>query len=192
MAETNQFFENPMRNGSNGNGWTDAIGAFLGAAVGTGGLFGNNGNKGGDAPVIVQPSGVSTEQLNTALGNLQGQLQRDQMERSIGDLGSKIEGVKCSVEHSICDVKDAIRESSAANALAVCNLGHNMSAGFSSVNQSIANEGAKTREMLLQQELDRARSHATELRIELSENRAAASHRETQVLVNQVIASGKQ
>lgn len=158
--------------------WGPAAGAFFGAAFGENGLF-NGGNKGG--------AGVTTEQLTVGLNQLQGQLQRDGIEHSISGISKDIGLAAGGLAIGITGVKDAVVASSSANALAMCTLGNSMTQGFSAVNQSILLQGAASRELALQQALDVERARATEYRIELSENRNAAAHTSTQVLLNQVI-----
>lgn len=192
--KTNQ--ETKMSNSNDTNNqsvWGPAAGAFFGAAFGENGFFGN-GNRGG--------AGVTTEQLTNGLNQLQGQLQRDGIEQGLSKISSEI----ChSTNHigkdigiaatglglGIAGVKDAVVASSAQNALSLCNLGHNMSAGFAGLTSTVQSGFASAERLALQQALDAERARATELRIGLSEERNRAGHTQTQVLLNQVI-SGKQ
>ena len=105
------------------------------------------------------------------------QIQRDQVEDYAARKG-------------IAGVKDAVVNSSAQNQLALCGIGHNMTAGFASVNNTILLQGAQSRELALQQALDAERSRATELRIALSEAKNSAGHTATQVLLQQVVNNG--
>lgn len=177
MSSTQNFFDNPMNGNGNANsGWGPALGAFLGAAVGDGGLFGGNGNnKGGNA--------VTPDQLGTAINGLAGNIQRDQLQESIGHLGA-------GNAIGFGAVKDAVVAAAGQNALALCNLGHSVTAGFAATNANIIAQGAASRELALQQALDAERARATDLRIQLSEAHNNASHTATQVMI-QNLASAK-
>lgn len=189
MSETKNYFD--TSGGGHNSAWGPAAGAFLGA------LFGENGFGVGNNR---QPS-VTPDQLGTAINGLQGSLQRDQLQESVGDVSSQIAGLGGKISHSIhhatddinCSisgVKDAIAAGNSANALAMCNLGHNISQGFSTVNQNIIAQGAQARELALQQALDAERARATELRIAQTELKNQAGHQATQVLLQQVVNSG--
>lgn len=184
MSETKNIFET-----SSNSAWGPAAGAFLGAMFGENG-FGVGNNR--------QPA-VTPDQLGTAINGLQGSLQRDQLQESVGDVSSQIAGLGGKISHSIhhatddlnCaigGVKDAIVAGNSANALAMCNLGHNINQGIASVNQNILAQSAQARELALQQALDAERARATELRIAQSELKNQAGHKDTQVLVQQMIA----
>ncbi len=172
MADTANFFDGAQGSGSTagGVGLGAGVGGLIGAALGNGGLFGNNNRE----------PAVTPDQLGTAMNNLQNQINTDQLEDRVSDsaiaLGAGIAGVK-----------DAVNHASSHNALALCGLGHSVQAGFASVNQSILMQGAQSRELALQQALDAERARATELRIALSEHKNQAGHNATQVLLNQVI-----
>lgn len=174
--------------------WGPLAAGVAGLLLGENGIFGgrNNGGQGT----------VTPEQLSNGLNQLQGQLQRDGIEQGMSRISSEI----ChSTNHlgkdigiaagglgiGIAGVKDAVVASSAQNALSLCNLGHNMSAGFSGLTSTVQTGFASAERLALQQALDAERARATELRIELSEQKNAAGHASTQVLLNQVIAAGK-
>lgn len=184
---SDNFYQNPMAGGGITTGGALGAGA-LGYILGNGGL---GGIGGGNRDV------ATTAQL-TALG---AQIQADQTAASINDVKAAVANSAAGIEASIGastvanvsatnGVKDAVNHNAAHVNLALCGLGHNMQAGFASVNQSILMQGAASRELALQQALDAERARATELRIALSEQKNQAGHTATQVLLNQVINQG--
>lgn len=181
MTDTKNFFENPH---SGGTGWGAGVGGFIGAALaggGNGGLFGNN-------------NAVTPDQLQATVNNLQGQMSTDAIQGQLSGIQGQIcdsaAGSTAVLGAAIGGVKDAVVNSSADTQLALCNLGHNMQAGFAAVNQSILLQGAASRELALQQALDAERARATELRIGMSEMKNQSGHTATQVLLQQVVNSG--
>lgn len=188
MAETQNFFDNPMKGSAGSNAWGAAGGALVGALVGESGIFGG-GNKG---------NSVTPDQLATAINGLQGNIQRDQLQGGIGSIETAIAGLKgnfgqdlgilgAALGAGIAGVKDAVVAASSQNALSLCGLGNSVSQGFAQTNFNIQAQGAASRELALQQALDAERARATELRIELSEHKNASQHATTQILLNQVI-----
>lgn len=197
MSETKNFFENPM--GGNGSNWAGpTAGAFIGSMFGNGGFGGFGANRGNTDPA------VTPDQLQTALNGLQGQIQGDALQASIAGLSAEVAGIKCGVDGAVAGavgalggaiggVKDAVVSSHNQTQLSLCNLGHNMTQGFASVNQTIVSQVAGLREQALQQELDNARAKATDLRIELGERKASDLHRDTQIsITNQVNSQASQ
>lgn len=170
--------------------WGPAAGAFFGAAFGENGFFGNGNGKGG--------AGVTTEQLTNGLNQLQGQLQRDGIEQGLSKISSELCGLSNSIGKDIgiattglavgiAGVKDAVVAASSQNALSLCNLGHNMSAGFAGLTSTVQSGFASAERLALQQALDAERVRATELRIALSETKNQAEHTATQVMVQQLV-----
>lgn len=191
--KTNQ--ETKMSNSNDTNNqsvWGPAAGAFFGAAFGENGFFGNRNGA----------AGVTTEQLTAGLNQLQGQIQRDGIEQGLSKISGEICGLGNSISKDIgiaatglglgiAGVKDAVTAASSQNALSLCNLGHGMQAGFANLTSTIQSGFASAERLALQSALDAERARATELRIALSEHKNQAGHASTQVLLNQVIASGK-
>ena len=182
-----QTKETQMSDTTNQSVWGPAAGAFFGAAFGENGFL---SNKGG--------AGVTTEQLNVGLNQLQGQIQRDGIENGL----SKISGEICHLGNSIAKdvgiaagglaigiagVKDAVVAASSQNALSLCGLSHGMQAGFAGLTSTVQTGFASAERLALQSALDAERARATELRIALSENKNQASHTATQVLLQQVV-----
>lgn len=187
--ETKNFFEQPAQNTNAGTnaGWGAGVGGLIGAAIGNGGAGGLFG--GGNREQAVTP-----DQLGTAINGLQGQMNNDALQAHLGrvqgQIASSSADTAIALGAGIAGVKDAVVNSSAQNQLALCGIGHNMTAGFASVNNTILLQGAQSRELALQQALDAERSRATELRIALSEAKNSAGHTATQVLLQQVVNNG--
>lgn len=179
MSPTQNFFDNP--NAGANAGWGAGIGGLIGAAIGNGGgLFGNNREQ------------VATlDQVDSRFNSLQGQLAADSLQSQIGGLTETVGRTSAdstiALGAGIAGVKDAVISAAGQNALGLCNLGHNVQAGFAGVNQNILLQGAASRELALQQALDAERARATELRIALSEHKNQSGHQATQVLLQQVI-----
>lgn len=193
MPETNQFFQNPMA-GQN-TGWGAALGAGAGAIVGE--LLGignrNNGNGGGAAPAA---PAVTPDQLQTALGNLQGQIQRDQLQTQIGDLAANVAGVKAGVDSAVAGavgqlggaiggVKDAVVAGNQSTAMSLCQLGNAMQQGFGALNNTVVAEAAATRARIDQLEIGNLRDKIAERDLKIAEIQDQARHRETQIVVSQ-------
>lgn len=179
MSATQNFFDNP--NGTAGGvGLGAGVGGLIGAALGNGGLFGN-GNR----------ETATLDQVDSRFNALQGQLAADSVQSQISGLTETVGRTSAdstiALGAGIGGVKDAVISAAGQNALGLCNLGHNVQAGFAGVNQNILLQGAASRELALQQALDAERARATELRIALSEHKNQAGHNATQVLLNQVI-----
>lgn len=175
--------EKPMSTSNDTNNgqsvWGPAAGAFFGAAFGEGGFL--NGGKNGSAPA------VTPDQLGTALGQLQGSLQREGLTASINGVSKDIGLAAGGLAIGITGVKDAVTNAASQNALSLCSLSGAMTQGFAATNFNIQEQASKGRELALQQALDAERNRATELRIQLSEAHNNAQHSTTQVLLNQVI-----
>lgn len=135
------------------SGWSAGIGGLIGAAVGENGILGGNKNA------------VTPDQLDARFNSLQGQISTD------------------AVQAQIAGLKDAVVHGNAHINLALCGLGHSMTQGFASVNQTILLEGAKGRELALQEALSAERARTAALHND-------AGHKATQVLLNQVINAG--
>lgn len=177
-STTKNFFENPNATGN--AGWSAAGGALVGSLIGENGILG--GNKG---------NAVTPDQLGTAINGLQTQMSTDALQAHLGRVQGQIASSSAdstiALGAGLVSVKDAVVNSGAQTQLALCGLGHNLTAGIASVNNSILMQGAASRELALQQALDAERAAKTELRIELSEHKNQAGHNATQVLLNQVI-----
>lgn len=180
--ETKNFFEQPANNNGANAGWGAGVGGLIGAAIGNGGggLFGGN-----------REQAVTPDQLGNAVNGLRDQISTDALQAQLGrvqqEIGSTSAHSTIALGAGIASVKDAVVNSSAQNQLALCGLGHSVTAGFANVNNTILMQGAASRELALQQALDAERVRATELRIALSEQKNQAGHTSTQVLLNQVI-----
>lgn len=185
---TKNFFENPMGNGS--TGLSAGVGGLIGAALGQGnGLFGGNNRE-----------TATLDQVDSRFNALQSQLAADQVEdriagvtsavNSLGShLGLAVGGSTAAISAELGSIKDALNCNNSALQLALCGIGHNITAGNAAVVSQIQAGFASSERLALQQALDAERSRATELRIELSETRNQAGHTATQVLLNQVISA---
>lgn len=172
MSETKNFFENPMGSGS---GWGAGVGGFIGATLAGGnGLFGGNNSQ-----------AVTPDQLAASIASLQRQINTDAIQESLGDIRAEIKDSACDITKDLgCEIsgiKDAVTSGNAALNLALCNLGHGMQAGFSSVTNTIIQEAAKGRELTLAENLAQARS-------ELAAAHNQAGHTATQTMIQQVIS----
>lgn len=186
---TKNFFENPMGNG--GTGLSAGVGALVGAALGNGnGLFGGGNNR----------ETATLDQVDSRFNALQGQLAAGQVEDRIAGvtaavnsssshLGLAVGGATAALSAELGSIKDALNCNNSALQLALCGIGHNITAGNAAVVSQIQAGFASSERLALQQALDAERSRATELRIELSETRNQAGHTATQVLLNQVISA---
>lgn len=155
-----------------GSAWGPLAAGVAGLLLGENGVFGR-GSNGGNA--------VTPDQLGIALNQMQGNMQRDniqgQISHSSAHLGMGLAGVK-----------EAVAAGSAQNALSLCGLGNSVTQGFAATNFNIQHQASQGRELALQQALDVERQRATELRIQLSEAANNAQHATTQVLVQQLVA----
>lgn len=180
MSDSKTFFENPLGAGA---GLSAGVGGLIGAALG-----GNGGLLGGNREPAVTP-----DQLGNAINNLQSNINTEALQGRLSDIQSQISnsasGSTAVIAGAISGVKDALHHADTHNQLALCNLGHNVTAGFALTNANILAQGAASRELALQQALDAERARATELRIALSETKNQAGHTATQVLLNQVITA---
>lgn len=183
MAETTNFFDNPMSGGN--AGWGAGVGGLIGAAIGNGGLFGGNRNVGEPA--------VTPDQLGNAINNLQSNINTEALQGRLSDIQGQISNSTAAATLStlgaISGLKDSVQHADTHNQLALCGLGHNVTAGFAATNFNIQAQAAQSRELALQQALDAERARATELRIALSEQKNQASHTATQVMLQQVISA---
>ena len=169
---------------------TDSNSAWGPLAAGVAGLLlGENGifNKGGAGS---QPA-VTPDQLGTALGNLQGSLQRENLATSINGISKDIGLAAGGLAIGISGVKDAVTSAASQNALALCGLGNTVTQGNAAIISTIQAGFASSERLALQQALDAERSRATELRIALSESHNLAGHTATQVLLSQVVNAPK-
>lgn len=177
--------ERDMTDTTNSNSaWGPLAAGVAGLLLGENGIFNKNGNA-ATAP------GVTPDQLGTALGNLQGSLQRENLSESINGISKDIGLAAGGLALGITGVKDAVTTAASQNALSLCGLSGAMTQGFAAVNQAILMQGAASRELALQQALDAERTRATELRIGLSECKNQAGHTATQVLLNQVVVGNQ-
>lgn len=185
ITEKEVKMDNAQNNGTNA-GWGAGVGGLIGAAIGNGGA---GGILGGNREPAVTP-----DQLGTALNGVTSRMDNDAVQAHLGRIQGQIAGTAAdstiALGAGIAGVKDAVVNSSAQNQLALCGIGHNMTAGFAAVNNTILLQGAQSRELALQQALDAERVRATELRIALSEERNQAGHKATQVLLSQVVKTG--
>lgn len=180
---------------NNNSGWSSGIGGAIGGALGAGGLgglFGGGANRG---------NAVTPDQLQASLSALQGQVQRDQLLEQIGNVNNNVTSVKDTIgtevgnstrdiTGSIARLNDNVTAGNAATQMALCNLGHNMTHGFSNLGQTVTAGFAGVREQALEQSLQQERQRATDLRIELSENRARALQSETHTVIQNTINAG--
>lgn len=160
--------------------WGPLAAGVAGLLLGENGIFGN-GRNGGSAPA------VTPDQLGTALGSLQGSLQRDGLAQSINGVSKDIGLAAGGLAIGITGVKDAVTGAAAQNALSLCGLTNTVTQGNANIISAIQSGFASSERLALQQALDAERSRATELRIALSESHNNASHTATQVLLQQVI-----
>lgn len=172
-----------------GNLWSAAGGALVGSLIGNNGILGGGGGSGGVS------NAVSLEQMQGALNNLQGQMNTDAVQGHLGRIQDQIcdssANTNHNISHSVGSVKDAVVSSGAATQLALCNLGHNMQAGFAQLQNSIVVQGYESRLLATQQQLDNERAKATEYRIELTEHKNNTGHQATQFMVQQALTVGK-
>lgn len=172
---TKNFFENP----NSGTGWGAGVGGFIGAALAGGNGLGFGGNN--------REPAVTPDQMSSAIAGLQRQINTDAIQGSLGDIRADIKDAACDTTKNLgCEisgVKDAVVNGNTALNLALCNLGHNVQAGFASVNQTILLEGAKTRELTLAENLAQARA-------QLAAMHNQVGHTATQTMIQQVINSG--
>lgn len=168
MTATTNFFDNPMAGGN--AGWGAGVGGLIGAALGSGnGLFGG-GNR----------ETATLDQVDSRFNSLQGQMSTDALQAQIGHLSETIGRTAgdstLALGGAIAGVKDAVTCGNAQTQLALCSLGHNMQAGFASVNQTIVLEAAKGRELQLTDALAQARAA-------LAQANNQAGHTATQVMI---------
>lgn len=175
--------------GNSGGGGGSAMGAglgglLIGALLGNGGLFGNRGNGNGEPA-------VTPDQLQASINGLQGQISTDAVQAALAQLGISVSNVGGDVKEATGDlatalgcaisgVKDAVVSGQAQTNLALCGLGHNMQAGFASVNQTILMEAAKGRELTLSENLAQAR-------VALATAHSDAKHTATQVMIQNLV-----
>ena len=158
--------------------WGPLAAGVAGLLLGENGVFGKGSNS---APA------VTPDQLGTALGNLQGSFQRDNLGQSINGISKDIGLAAGGLAIGITGVKDAVTGAAAQNALSLCGINNAITQGNASVISAIQTGFASSERLALQQALDAERSRATELRIALSESHNQASHTATQVLLQQVV-----
>lgn len=170
-------------NSFGGTGWGALVGGALGAGIGDGNLFGGNRNT------------LTTDQFLAGMSNAQNQSSTDAIQAQLngisGQICSSTGDITAAVTGTGAGIKDSVNGASALNQLALCELGHKMSAGFAAVNQNITIQGYESRLLATQQALDAARALATENRVALTEHKNQAGHNATQVLLQQVVNAGK-
>lgn len=173
MSETKNFFGTEGNNSGSNAGWGAGVGGLIGAAIGNGGggLFGGNNRE-----------TATLDQVDSRFNALQGQLNANQVEDRITDVTQAVGGSTAALGLGLASVKDAIINGNAQTQLALCGLGHSMQAGFASVNQTTLLEGARTRELAQQTEINR-------LLALTAQQHSDAGHSRTQVLLNQVISA---
>lgn len=157
--------------GGSGNGWGDLFGAgfggFLGAAIGNGGLFGNNGNaaaaaaQGTDSLSRQVLAGQQEAQLmgniagvNSRIDALGGQIQANQSQAqvasgfdrigaAIGDLAANLNTFAANMQNCCCQQKQLTIEQGYQNQLASERQTNSIQNGFSSIGYLIQQEAQK-------------------------------------------------
>lgn len=157
--------------GGSGNGWSDLFGAgfggFLGAAIGNGGLFGNNGNaaavaaQGTDSLSRQVLAGQQEAQLmgniagvNSRIDALGGQIQANQSQAqvasgfdrigaAIGDLAANLNTFASNMQNCCCQQKQLTIEQGYQNQLASERQTNSIQNGFSSIGYLIQQEAQK-------------------------------------------------